>query len=385
MKIKFKLYLLIFSKTFPILTFFSSMTYASEVVAPDHFIDFNKDLVFIRKTLLENHPGVCNELDPGFVNEMEKNFKIASEKLFTTDLAEQKAKVIEEFGHSFHDAHLWIRYDLSKTTISSIPHQIGPFRIQKVTTGVLWINVPTFQPSKSEIKNLNQVIKSLPLLREQTIIFDLRDNGGGNSYWGEEILKALFGKEYVNQQLAKSRRNLYTEWRVSEGNLAHIKGLISIIKEQFGENHPANQWIKCIYKGMQTAFLKNKNYYSELPDSNQLPQDSRVINSFNGHIIAVINKNCGSACLDFLDALKAMNASITFVGEPTGTDSVYMELRTSSLPSGKGTLGFPIKVYRNRYRGHHQPHTPDIQYKGDLNHTAELQSFILSQCLNQIK
>jgi hypothetical protein len=210
-------------------------------------------------------------------------------------------------------------------------------------------------------------------------VFDLRGNGGGNSSWGEELLKALFGEEYVNQQLSESRRNVYAEWRISEGNLEHVKGLISIVKEQFGENHPAIQWVENTYKGMQNAFSRGENYYSEPPDVDRFVVSSNAASSFSGHVVAIIDKGCGSACLDFIDGLKAMNIDVTFIGETTGADSVYIELGKVALPSGKGTLGFPIKVYRNRLRGHNVPHEPDIQYNGNLKDTLQLQDFVLKQ------
>ncbi len=37
----------------------------------------------------------------------------------------------------------------------------------------------------------------------------------------------------------------------------------------------------------------------------------------------------------FIDELKGMKANITLIGEVTGADSMYMELRIVPLPSGK--------------------------------------------------
>ena len=256
-------------------------------------------------------------------------------------------------------------------------HETRLFGVQKLKEGTYWINIPTFHPSKDQVKEFKKIIELLPEFRKETVIFDLRGNGGGNSSWGEELLKALFGEQYVNQQLAKSSQNVYAEWRVSQGNLDHVKELIPVVKEQFGDNHPAMQWVENTFKGMENAFLRGENYYSEPPNLDQAALSSNAVNSFSGRIIAIVDKGCGSACLDFIDGLKAMNTDIVFIGEPTGVDSVYMELRKVSLPSGKGTLGFPIKVYRNRPRGHNVPHTPDIQYSGNLQNTVELHEFFL--------
>lgn len=365
------LWVLIFS------TFSVPQTFASEIVTPTQDIDFNKDLTFIQQTLLENHPGICNSLDPKFLEEMEKNLKVAQQKLFGTKEVKEKTKIMRELGQSFHDAHLWIRYDLNKSETPIASNETRRLGVQKLKEGTICINIPTFHPSKDQMNELKQIIELLPEFRKQTVIFDLRGNSGGNSSWGEELLKALFGEQYVNQQLAKSSQNVYAEWRVSRGNLDHVKELIRVVKEQFGDNHPAMHSIKNIFQGMEIAFLLGENYYSEPPNQDQAASSSNAVNFFSGRMIAIIDKGCGSACLDFIDGLKAMNTPIVFIGEPTGVDSVYMELRKVSLPSGKGTLGFPIKVYRNRPRGHNVPHIPDIQYSGNLQSTTELHDFIL--------
>ncbi|MGL4539818.1 MAG: S41 family peptidase [Candidatus Rhabdochlamydia sp.] len=374
----FIFYLLIVFEVFIFPTFRISPTYASEMVESNQVIDFNKDLTFIQKTLLENHPGVCNTLDPKFLEEMEKSFKIAKQKLFDTNTIEEKAKILREVGRGFCDAHLWICYNLNKPERPIASRERRPFSIQELKKGTYWINIPTFRPSKDQIKSLNQIIESLAEFRKQTVIFDLRGNGGGNSCWGEELLKALFGEEYTNQQLAKFNQNVYSEWRISQGNLDHIQELIPIVKKQFGENHLAVQLIKNTYKGMQDAFLRGENYYSELSDLDAL--SSNAVSSFSGRIVAIIDKSCASSCLSFIDGLKAMNADIIFIGESTGMDTVYTELRRVTLPSGKGTLGFPIKVKRNHPRGHNVPYMPDIQYS-DLQNTTELQNFVLTSFL----
>ena len=79
----------------------------------------------------------------------------------------------------------------------------------------------------------------------------------------------------------------------------------------------------------------------------------------------------------FIDELKGMKANITLIGEVTGADSMYMELRVVPLPSGKGKFGFPIYVYIGPSREHNIPYYPDIQYSGNLQNTIEVQNFIL--------
>ncbi len=337
--------------------------------------DFNNDLLFIQKTLFENHPGVVNTLDPHFLEGLNANCKVAEEKLSRARSESEKALILKELGESFHDSHLWIHYDAYKLkTLQAKKKTL--FEIDELKQGVYWITIPSFQPSDEGIKQINEVIQILPDLCEQTLVLDLRGNGGGNSAWGESFLEAIFGKEYVHQQLKKIRSDLYIEWRISEGNLNHVKEFIPSFTRQFGENHPIVSYFENIFQGMEAGLFLKEQYYLEPSDVDYTALE-QYANCFKGQIYVIIDKGCGSACLDFLDGLKAMNSSVVFIGETTNSDSVYMELRVVSLPSGKGTLGFPIKVYRNRVRGHNVPHQPDIQYDGDLKDTLKLQKFLL--------
>jgi hypothetical protein len=342
---------------------------------------FNQDLTFIHKTILENHPGICNTLDPNFLDQMEKNYKIAEQKLAWADTSQEKIKILEEYGESFHDAHLWVKYDLEKSEAKPVSQKMGVFTIQKLENETYWIKIPSFKPSKYQIVDLTKIIDSLPLLREQNLVFDLRGNSGGNSAWGNQILKALFGEDYANQQLIKSTLSVYVEWRASEGNLNHVQNQISYVKEQFGENHPTTHWIKNTYAGMQQAYSMEECYYTEPSEVDSSIASQNHESMFGGNIVAIIDKNCGSACLNFIDGLKAMDTKVIFIGENTTADSVYMELRKVVLPSEQGTLGFPIKVYRNRPRGHNIPHVPDIQYH-PLENTEELQKFVIDKLLS---
>jgi hypothetical protein len=245
------------------------------------------------------------------------------------------------------------------------------------THGIHWIDVPTFHPSKDQSKVLLQIIEKLLQLREQIVIFDLRGNGGGNSLWGETLLKAFFGKEYAEQRLAESSRDIYVEWRVSSENLEHVKGFIPMMKSEFEENYPAIKWAKNTYAGMEKAFSRGEYYYSELKTDEDCSPFPDAVNPVRGRVMVIVDAGCGSACLDFIDGLKSMKADLVLLGQTTGADSLYMELRKVPLPSGKGMLGFSIKVYRNHPRGHNIPYISDIRYEGNLHDTTEVQKFVL--------
>lgn len=338
---------------------------------------FHRDLQFIKATILENHPGIQNTLDPEFLSQLNKSCRISEQQLKQVRSEEEKMGVLKNFGKSFKDAHLWVQYD--STQGSQVTNEKKPriFGVQTLNKDVNWIAIPTFAPSKNQLDSLQEIIRVLPQLRQGVVIFDLRGNGGGDSSWGSEILKALFGAEYSNHCLVQKDRDVYVEWRASPGNLKHVERFVPMFREQFQEGHPAIEWAETTYQGMKKAVACGDPYYSEPKTPRNTSSSVGTGNLFKGKVMAIVDRGCGSACLDFLDGLKAVQPNVILIGEPTGADSVYMELRTVQLPSSKGTVGFPIKVYRNRSRGHNVPYLPDVKYNGDLKDTLALQQFIL--------
>ena len=67
---------------------------------------------------------------------------------------------------------------------------------------------------------------------------------------------------------------------------------------------------------------------------------------------------CFSACLDFADVIRRV-PGVVHVGLETRADAVYIDNRAQSLPSGLGWVGFSMKVYRNRLRGHNESYVPE--------------------------
>ncbi len=94
-------------------------------------------------------------------------------------------------------------------------------------------------------------------------------------------------------------------------------------------------------------------------------------------IVVIIDAFCMSATLDFIDTLKSIDQNIILLGESTDADSVYMEIRIADLPSGKGQFQFPIKMYRNRLRGHNVPYVPDMPYPQTITLPAEKDAWLL--------
>jgi len=83
-----------------------------------------------------------------------------------------------------------------------------------------------------------------------------------------------------------------------------------------------------------------------------------------------------SACLDFIDEIKAVDPKALLIGQTTHADTVYMEVRAVDVPSNIGKLQFPIKVYRNRVRGNNVAYVSDITYPENIASEKERNAWL---------
>lgn len=335
-----------------------------------------RDLALIVDHLRCDHPGWYNSADPSFRQQVE-DFSLhiqksartsrmsiggsrgaSSRRRCYTNTKVVRAEMNRSLKEMFSDPHL--RLDLNEKEWemprwwyleSSYESSCSVRPIGQ--TDVVWITLPTFwfdtEQQKASfdvvLRDAASVSATLPL------VFDLRENRGGSSKYGVQLLEVLFGKEYVQYRLDLAAAQEYVDWRASKGNIAHLEGLYE--KLGFISLVP-------IIAGMKKALARGDIYYREC--SSPLPEKSMHMQTPASRPIFVITDSMnGSATLDFIDAVFEMECPVVLVGRETMSDRLYMEVRTVVLPSGKGSLTFPIKVYRNRKRGDKVNYVPDYE------------------------
>jgi len=354
---------------------FIGITYCNPTVC-ELSIQTKQDLAFIYKTLVENHPGYHNTWDPVFKQILEKSYNAALEASNTVSSLEEYAHILQTFAHSFDDEHLAIRM------LPIIPHPrtVAAFTAEEITPDIIWVTLPTFnlqaiQQPQLKQQQLNSIIEHMPAWREKkVIVFDVRGNDGGSSYWAERIVKSLFSYDYATTKMNKQKRDTYIEWCASHDNLNHLKTYLTTFQEQWGLESDEYKEMSVLCRGMQTALQENKMYFLEKPDTSYSTDAS---NPVKAKIIVIIDKQCKSACLSFIDHLKAVT-NVTLMGETTRYDRLYMDARIVVLPSGHAQLRFPMKVYRNRFRDDKQPYHPDVSLSLDqLSNVDTLKEFVL--------
>jgi hypothetical protein len=73
----------------------------------------------------------------------------------------------------------------------------------------------------------------------------------------------------------------------------------------------------------------------------------------------IVSGNCASACLDGVDLFTQFRG-VKLMGAPTSADTNYMDIRRQPLPSGRGSVILPTKIWVNRPRASGQVYRPHI-------------------------
>jgi hypothetical protein len=280
----------------------------------------------------------------------------------------------------------WERIDratYARHLATALPGAAGEFTLEQLAPRQHWVRLPNFHPSGPQETALKAIIRKLPDLRaSELVVFDVRGNGGGNSQWGQELVTALYGSGYVGAVARDRSDHSYAEWRVSADNARYLDELSPELRKRFGADSAAYRSFSDLAIRMHAAQAKGEAFVrqgddvaaNEAAGNASVPKDSEPLT--HARVVLLTDASCGSACLDFADLLLPLR-NVVHMGQPTGADTVYMDVRSVPLPSGLGTLSFAQKVYRGRLRAHNQAYVPGVLFDGPIGDTAQLQAWVL--------
>lgn len=273
----------------------------------------------------------------------------------------------------------WIGREKLKPLLSRAAYGPGVDRyaITHPAEGVAWVTIPSFAENVGDHRaGLERLIAGLPAERDdRLIVFDVRGNGGGNSAWGKRILSALFGEDYIGRVDEAIFAHVYTEWRASRGNAEFIE---RYTLPRFKKGSETRVYLEKLVTAMRRGMAEGRELVRVEDDSEAGEADSATVppSPLGRHVILLTDGWCASACLDFADLLHAI-PGVRHAGAPTYADAVYIDNRGIPLPSGIGSFGFSMKVYRHRPRGNNEPYRADLRYPGDRWDTGSLQAWLL--------
>ena len=255
--------------------------------------------------------------------------------------------------------------------------------ISKLAPGKYWVHLPQFNPGPAQEAELKALIADVATLRSaDLVVFDLRNNDGGNSQWGDDALANLYGApylDYLSARQAKQGKQEYAEYRVSKANLAYEEQSLATLSRQFGADSPAVRRSADLAARMRRALDAGVPFLRHSPETAQPPLPATAPAALStARAVLVTDSNCVSSCLDFADAILRL-PNVLHLGQTTGADTLFMEVRLVDLPSKLGRLGVAQKVYRNRLRANNQAWVPSLHYPGRINDTDKLKAWVLEK------
>jgi hypothetical protein len=270
--------------------------------------------------------------------------------------------------------------DLAKRLADTNQRTHEPIGARVLADGTRWFTMSGFDgnPAGDDAKRLTPMIAAMRADREALrqaprIVLDLRGNNGGSSDWSFQVAQVLWGQAAV----AGIPDNSYVEWRASPAVLDAMKAYQARFDTAPDTEPRVKAYFARIVAGLTQAIASHRNLWREPSDSGEAAKDkSAPVSPLGVPVYFITDTGCGSACLDAVDLWRALGA--IQVGQETGADTLYMDVRNPVLPSGLTRVAVPMKVYRGRPRGSNVPVKPDFPYAGDLRDTAGLAAWIAS-------
>jgi hypothetical protein len=245
-----------------------------------------------------------------------------------------------------------------------------------------WLELASFSAQGDQSDRLHELLAGLETLRAlETLVVDVRGNGGGSSHWTEVFVRRLYGDDFwrwTRQRWQTQKSAPRVDYRASNGNLEYFREAEPVILQQAGADSSFYRHFRDLVSGMAAAIDAGEDFYSSVPDAEEFSEEvpeAAPVPEFGGRVVLLTDSLCASACLDFADQVLAL-PGVVHVGHPTSADTQYMEVRSVPLPSSAGSLVFATKIYRGRYRPVNGYYSPEHLYLGDINDTEAVAAWI---------
>jgi hypothetical protein len=290
---------------------------------------------------------------PSQVVWLEKGFIQALKQAETVPDRINYQRVLQFYVKGFNQSHLYLYHEKRKKIQNA--HTSTSMREHN---GVVWVKLPTFEPQSIEKKSLNEIIKRIAKYRHsKAIVFDVRNNPGGDSKYYRQLLFKLYTKPFL-RSLGKNflwNQEWTKRYRLSNDNVKAAK------------HFP-------IYDTLHSAQLQGKKTYQEHwyilnpdgPVSLKNPVSARVF-------ILTNNRSYSSAWL-FTRIVKQLPGAKQ-IGQETAICGYYSEPKSIHLYDNM-IFNYPMNavIAPDNDFGHRLQ--PDLIFKGDINNSHAINAWI---------
>lgn len=247
-----------------------------------------------------------------------------------------------------------------------------PVGMSILPNGIRWITLSSFSPGPDDQASYDALLRDLEtqgaqLREDRAIVLDLRDNGGGSSTWSRKVANALWGEAAVDWTLADYFRETEIWYLADQGNIDYLRPLAKTLRERGLVDIAI--WAEETSELLAVSNDAGERFYKQ-PFGQELSAEAEPsVPRDLPPVYVITDGGCASACLDAVDTFAQFD-NVTRVGAPTSGDTAYLEVRRQPLPSGRGSVILPMKIWINRPRGSGEVYHPDILVT-DLDWTTE--------------
>lgn len=344
---------------------------AALALAPTDAAVAQADLQFAAARIAADHPGLAPGVDPALAAQARQAASAAQAQARRIVDRAGYDQVIQAYVASFGDPHVAIELDSPDTAATSAPTPApdtgaqGAF--ERLTPAAWKLTLPTFYAGDPAFETTQAAIAvAADALRHHTpalLVLDLRGNGGGAAAPGDAVLAAIWGEQAL--PALDRRRASASLWRVSDGVIENLQTRRARIAARYPQELPG---FDRLLDGLRAAQRRGEALYRD-----PLPSAAAGTPPHGGpaRIVAITDGACISACLDFMDRLLE-GPGVEQVGQPTGADTLYTEVESVPLPSGRATLLLPMQRLQGRQRGAMQAYAPRVRLDDDAAVSAWL-------------
>ncbi|NRB10266.1 MAG: hypothetical protein HRU35_01420 [Rickettsiaceae bacterium] len=274
--------------------------------------------------------------------------------------------------HKGKDKHITLKYtELTNTALQSANKirkpLLGNFHVHELADNKgIWIRIPTFAPSLKQQKIFQKILTSLYSYRNKDfIVFDIRGNKEGSSFWQRTVLRNLWGDQYLKSLGDKHDYN--KSWirkiRVSKGNLPEFK-------KHHGRNE-IKEYVKLISK-QALFFEKQWSVYDE--DKNLFTNQHQ--DKVTARVYVLTDNFCTSNCWMFVREMLQI-PKVKQLGSPTGIQGFYSKKRSISSPSKDFIFQISVQLRVQPVSNIGNEFIPKEIFEGDFNNESALQEWVL--------
>ncbi|MBN6101030.1 hypothetical protein JR064_02480 [Xanthomonas sp. CFBP 8703] len=342
---------------------------AALAVAPTDAAVAQADLQFAAARIAADHPGLAPGADPTLAAQARQAASAAQAQARRIVDRAGYARVMQAYVASFGDPHVAIELASPDTTAASAtaPDTAAQGAFERLTPTAWKLTLPTFYAGDPGFETTQAAIAAAAdALRQRTpalLVLDLRGNGGGAAAPGDAVLAAIWGEQAL--PALDRRRASASLWRVSDGVIDNLQTRRARIAVRYPQELPG---FDRLLDGLRAAQRQGEALFRD-----PLPSAAGGTPPRGGpaRIVAITDGACISACLDFTDRLLE-GPGVEQVGQPTGADTLYTEVESVPLPSGRATLLLPMQRLEGRQRGAMQAYAPHVYLADDAAVSAWL-------------